>query len=262
MRKRALGWAAALAVVALAAGAWLSDTPSAVACSCARPESQLWSPLDKQQAPLNASITLALSTRTSGKLVLRPIGGEAVPYSEVRMPAGWQQIAVLTPKKPLQPDTRYEVAFVERPDHPRTLIFGTFKTGTHSDDKAPDLAPPKRAVFHDETVARGTSCQSHERWIDIELPAAKDERDGRVLYGLWVADKQGKLDLKAPPLVLEPRRDNADKLTFGATSMCFPRKLQLPAGPRRLPIAVAAFDNAGHRSAVHRTWVQVPKGQP
>lgn len=252
---RPLQWFTA-AALALVADAFLPGAPVAHACTCGPPDLQVWSPTDGEPAPLNARVTVLRRTRSKGELMMRPVGGEPIATSKQTFDAGWRTIVVLTPAQPLAPNTRYEVAFVQQIYHPTTLVFGTFETGDHRDSKAPSLAPLQQAVFHDQVMRGSTSCGSRERWLEIELSPARDDRAGAVLYGLWVADAQGKLDLKEPPLAIVPMGQT--RLIFGGTDMCSAAQVPLPKRLGRLPFAVAAFDAAGNRSAAQRGVVTVP----
>ena len=246
-----------LLMVALVALSLTLDVTPSDACSCMFPQSKLWSPSDGGPAPLNARITVLVPSYPGyGRMVLRPVGGSAVDVVEQAHDVGATTVKVLTPKQPLAADTRYELAMTARPQHPKTLVFGTFATGDTTDDKAPAFAQPTAIDYFEETSSRMTSCQSHERWLEIRQAAAVDARGhSTVLYGVWLSET-GKPDLTAAPTWILPMEDGL--LRIGARHMCSFLRPKLPDA-RKAQVAVAAFDDAGNRSAVHQLRVSMTR---
>jgi hypothetical protein len=238
--------------LALFAGVWLEPAPSE-ACSCAGPRPRLLTP---DGVPLNGQVVVQLPHKTTGTLVLREaFGGPEVPIATEMHPSGWVSIAVVRPHQRLKAEQRYELVFVTPKQPPPTkLVFGSFVTGKTADDKAPTFDRPSRAVYRAEAVHRGTSCQSHERWVEIHGPPAKDDGPG-VCYAVWMAPAAAKVDTTKPPHWVLARDDQV--LRIGPTSMCSWLRPKVPDKKGRYQVHVAAVDGAGLRSAVHRLTFDV-----
>lgn len=219
----------------------------AQACSCAAPRAAL---LSSKEIPLNGQLVLRLPMGGVGRVLVREVlGGPEVPVSVQVFPAGRSAVALVRPTRAWTADQRYELVFEDpQRDHPKRVVFASFTATSSRDDTAPQLARPKAAVMHDEVVMKGTSCQSHERWLEVEGPAATDE--GEVFYAVWLAASTKTIATDAAPNWLLPW--STPHLTVGARSMCAWLRPQLPSQPGRYQLLVAAVDAAGNRSARHR----------
>lgn len=233
-----------LVPIMLAALTWRGPVE---ACSCAAPRATL---LSSQEVPLNGQLVLRLPTGGNGSVVVREVfGGPEVPVSVARHPAGRATVAVVRAPSGWKADQRYELVFVDPSrDHPKRILFGSFTAGSNKDETAPKLTAPRAATMHDEVVMKGTSCQSKERWIEVEGQPATD--DGEVFYAVWVAPAATKIPADAAPRWILPW--TGDRLEIGGRSMCAWFKPDLPTKPGRYQVQIAAVDAAGHRSPRHR----------
>lgn len=230
------------------------------ACSCAHPSPQLWAPLDTSPAPFDTRVTVAVpKTVPSEGVLLRPVGGQAIPRSLSRHPSGAFDMLVLTPEQPLPKGQRFEVAVVDPDHHPQTLVFGTFATGDDEDDDAPTLGPVGQVSYHAEVVSPKTSCASLERWLEIPLGGADDPHrpQATLLFGVWLSST-GKIDPKAPPTYVLPQRD--DVVVIGRQHRCSHLGAELPSGPAKVAIGIASIDEAGNQSPMQRRSVLISKG--
>lgn len=183
--------------------------------------------------------------------MLRKHHGDEVPAKRIDSPMQSIAHVELIPDKSLEPDTRYEVAFVAADQHPSTLVFGTFMTGNAPDAQAP--VPPKmgKPVVNAHRGSAMTSCAVSTPWIQIATSDARDpERDGaRLLHAVWMSNAKGAIDLNGPPTAFLMERDG--KIRLGRTSHCDPDEFPLPT-KGTITLAIAAVDEAGNRSAVQR----------
>lgn len=239
-----------LPLVLLASLSWRGP---AEACSCASPRAHL---LSTDRVPLNGQLVVRLPGRASGQLLVREaLGGPAMEVTLQRYAAGTSDVVVVRPKTPWKAQHRYELVLESSNGrHPRYVVFASITVGTVEDEKAPKLDRPIRAVLRDEQVLKGTSCQSAERWIEVEGKPAEDE--GEVFYAVWIAPASTRIAADAEPDVLVPAGDDG-QLSIGARSMCDWFRPKLPTKVGRYQLQVAAVDGAGARSIRHRLLFSV-----
>lgn len=228
-------------------------THGAHACSCVPPKPELLAPSHQLPAPLNTHARIFLPAYPKGQLVLRKHRGTDVTTKRIDSPLQNSSYVDLVPEKPLDAETRYEVALI-RPDvHPSTLVFGTFVTGQASDTLAP-LAPKiSRAAVNGDRASAMTSCSVNTPWIEVFLAATAHDPDrdqAQLLYAVWASQGRTAVDLNAPPTAYI--QEDRGKLKLGRTSYCDPDEFPLPTRGT-VQLAIAAVDEAGNRSPVQRT---------
>jgi hypothetical protein len=249
----ALGLAVGVAVVARDAGA----------CMCVRHTALLLAPNRENDAPLNTRVRVdiiryRLFEIAGARLSLRAVGGaEVATTMRGPLPAkGLSTIAELVPRAPLEPRTRYEVAFVVPGQVPEALVFGMFTTGTTSDTTPPvldtmgsftvgGLPPPPN-----QSVIVTSSCGGDTPHVVIEGVASHDPaRPGaQLLYGAWIGT-----DTTRPPDGIFPANDG--RLVVGAASTCeldfdFPKV-------KSTMLSIAAIDEAGNASAPRKLKIDL-----
>jgi hypothetical protein len=238
--------------VALFSASLVFITNDVNACSCVPPRPVLLSPESSIQAPLNTHIRITLPTYLKGNLVFRKHQGADVPFQRFDSPAQRTPHIALVPSKPLDPDTRYEIALVNPEAHPSTFVFGTFVTGKDVDSTAPTNPKITRTVVNAHRSSMMTSCAVSTPWAQIFLNKSEDpgRTDVPILYAVWSATGKNKIDLNGPPTAFV--REDGGKLKLGRTSYCDPDEFPLPP-TGTVSLAIAAVDSAGNRSAVQRT---------
>jgi hypothetical protein len=257
--------APALAALAAVVAPGVPGGREAGACSCAGPKLTLLSPERVDDAPLNARVRVEAPVRqggASGKIVLRAVGGAAIAATARSFsPGGAVEITELVPQAPLAASTRYEVALVDPEQYPSTIVFGTFRTGTATDTKAPRLDRVGAASAHRSKRPGGGSCQVPGPWVVIEGVGASDpgRAGAQLAFGVWLGDASGGVDASKPPTAIVTAFRGA--LHVGRTSLCDPRDFPLPKG-KSVWLGVAAIDEAGNASAVRRVRVDLAGGGP
>lgn len=247
-----------LACAALLA-APLALVTHADACSCAAPEPHMLSPARLTKAPLNAHVRVAVPSYLTGRLALRKHGGGEIAVKRIDSPVRGMAFADLVPEKPLEADTRYEVAFIRPDQHPSTLVFGTFVTGTAADTTAPIAPKLEKTTVNAQRSISFSSCSVNTPWVHIGASGARDpdRNDAQLLHAVWASNARGTIDLNAPPTAYLLEKDG--KIKLGKSSLCDPNEFPLPA-QGNLTLAIAAVDEAGNRSAVQK--INVVVGRP
>lgn len=240
----------AIAVTFALSMAWAHD---ASACSCVGPRDVLVGPDRIEDAPTNTRIRVevAEAARASG-VVVRVSGADAAVETTSRTwPSGYLTFVELTPKKPLAPSTRYEIAVVDKSKFPSTTVLGTFKTGTTADAVAPKLDAIGTTAAHGNAHAGGGDCSIKGPWVDIG-PITVDDPGrpaAKLVYAVWAGDANGNVDTSKPPnAMLLPHQKS---VTLGKRSLCDPHGYDLPKTPLAT-FAIAAVDEAGNTSAPKR----------
>lgn len=233
--------------------------PEAGACSCVGAQATLLTPDRVDDAPLNTRVRVEMPSvyTTGARLVLRAVGSDAdVPTASRTMTPGGLVISELVPQKPLAPETRYMVAFVDPARHPATTVLGTFKTGAAADNAAPQLDPLGATSAHVNPNATGGSCQVPGPWVTIETVRADDpgRKDAQLVFGVWLGDANGRIDATKPPTNLLRSYDGG--LHVGRSSLCDPRSFPFPSS-RFAWLGVAALDEAGNASAIRKVKVDL-----
>jgi hypothetical protein len=226
------------------------------------PELRFLTPANDDAAPLNVHARIEAPTGgfAARSFVLRAHDGASVPALLRSTPGPEVTIAELVPTTPLAPLTRYEVATVDATKHPATIVIGTFKTGTSADTKAPRLERVGRPRTTLNTRFGGGDCSIQGPWITLDGVVARDpDRAGAQLaYGVWQADKGGKLDTTRPPDALVFPR--GDALAIGQTSLCDVHVFAFDAPV--VSLAIAAIDESGNASAPTRLHADVTRSTP
>jgi hypothetical protein len=250
-----------LLLLAIAASAALPE-PESHACSCVGPQLSFLSPVHADDAPLNVRVRIeapssGLSAQT---LVLRVHDGATVAAQVRTVPGPTVTIAELVPVAPLAPLTRYEVATVDATKHPATTVIGTFKTGTSADTKPPRLERVGKPRTTLNTQFGGGDCSIQGPWITVGGIVARDpDRPGAQLaYGVWQADRGGKLDTTRPPDALVfPYQDT---IAIGQTSLCDMHAFAFESAV--VSLAIAAIDESGNVSPAVRLRADVTRSTP
>jgi hypothetical protein len=246
----------ALALVARDAGA----------CSCAGPQETLVTPSRVDDAPLNTKVRVEVPTQQgptppATRLVLRVHGGKEVDTQARVAKQGDVDLHELTPLGGLAASTQYEVAVIDPNRRPKTIVIGTFKTGTTSDQTAPSLDaitfnPPAPTGAGNGRVMVLSSCSISGPRVHFESVAATDRGrpNAQLLYGVWLGDATGKIDATKPPTrLLQPGQKT---LTVGADSGCSVHDFPFPK-TGFADLGVAAIDEAGNRSALRTFRIDV-----
>lgn len=225
---------------------------TAHACSCMAPGPELLAPSHQLNAPLNTHVRVVLPVYPKGQLVLRKHRGADVPTKRIDSPLQNISHVSLVPEKPLDAETRYEVALIRTDHHPSTLVFGTFVTGKTSDTTAPAAPKITRTTVNAYRGSAMTSCAVHTPWAEVFLNPANDpdRDDAQLLYAVWAASGKGTIDLNAPPTAY--LQEEKGKLKLGRTSYCDPQEFPLPTSGT-VALAIVAIDESGNRSAPQRT---------
>jgi hypothetical protein len=232
-----------------AALAWL--TPRAIAaCSCVAPSVRLLSPLDEDAAPLNARIVWLEPLKPQGKVVVRTVGGKSIAGKRTSRRGMSITTVVFEPSKPLPADTRFEIASVDRSEHPKTLVFGTFATSSKRDDDAPDKTKVTNVVLKKPRGLRPGMCDPSAPFVEIHGV----EKD--ILYALWVSEPNKAANTKvSPKWVLKARRPT---LVIGKNSLCSWGEAAMPDRKGAYELAVATVDAAGNLGPIQKRSLKLP----
>ena len=246
-----------VAAAALVPASLAFASHTAQACSCSAPRPHMLSPMREGKAPLNARVRVVVPTYLSGQLALRKHDGADVSVKRIDSPLQSSAHVELVPDKPLDADTRYDVAFVNPKEHPSTYIFGTFVTGNALDTTAPVAPKIGKAVVNAHRSSMMTSCAVHTPWVQVPSSGARDpdRDDARLLHAVWMSNSRGVVDLNAPPTAYLVENDG--KIKLGRTSYCDPDEFPLPMAGS-VTLSIAAIDEAGNRSAVQRVNFVIP----
>jgi hypothetical protein len=236
------------------------------ACSCMSPAAVLLTPDRGDDVPLNARVRVEVpASGALSPVVLRVHKGAEVPATTRSATGGFYRSVELTPKKPLEPKTRYEVAYVDSDRHPSTIVFGTFTTGTTTDTAAPRIDAMGSATPHRVgAVSPGgvivlSSCSTSDPWIVIDGVSASDRAGAQLAFGVWRADPNGVVDDSKPPAATLLAHDGT--LTLGRISTCDPHTFALP-DKGVVVLGIAAIDEAGNKSATKRLRVDMSAAVP
>jgi hypothetical protein len=253
-----------VALTALAALAGAGPWKQGRACSCTNdPAFQLITPGLVDAAPPNTKIRAAVPAGP-GTLVLRTDRGDEVPSTtRAFKTGGGVDLVELTPRAPLAPSTRYQVAFINPARHPSTVVFGLFRTGTAPDTAPPRFEPVGKATGHRVNDAQGSACEVEGPWVEIENVRANDpgRADARLTFGVWLGDAAGRIDASKPPTGMF-LLGKEGPLVVGRDSLCSSSDFPFPKGGGPLSLGVAALDEAGNASAMQRVNVAIPGGAP
>jgi hypothetical protein len=228
---------------------------------------QIVSPDRVDDAPLNAKIRLEVpidERALYSKVVLRAhagpgVAGRAIAVEPHMVPYGkGLGLLELTPRAPLAPSTRYEVALVDRAGFPPQTVLATFRTGAAVDTTAPRFERLGAAHAYENTEfgpgPRG-------RWVEFEGVGALDPSRPRaqLVFALWTGDAAGRFDTTKPPLaLLRPREDGS--LFVGAYA-CDLRESPLPNAPSAW-LGLAALDEAGNASQLQSVRIDLASAEP
>jgi len=187
----------------------------------------------------------------TGKIVLRKHQGADVTVKRIDSPLPSMAHVDLVPAQPFEADTRYEVALVNPAEHPSTLVFGTFVTGTSADTTPPSPPQISKTIVNGRRSSAGTSCAVGTPWAEVFLSGGRDpDRDeAELLYAVWASNAQGILDLNGPPTAFLV--EYKGKLKLGKTSYCDSDEFPLPR-QGAVKLAIATVDEAGNRSSIQR----------
>ena len=255
-----------LALAVIAAPAILAGAADARACSCGGPHVRYLTPDRVDDAPINTRVRFEVPIHSgpggTARHVLRVPGSTAeIAVAEQRFAGGGVEVVELTPRAPLSPSTQYEVAVIDPAEHPGTLVFGTFRTGTTADTTAPTFKQGGAAEAHRNVRFGGGDCSIRGPWIDVNgLEAADPSRpNAQILWGVWPRGPSGKIDPSKPPAtVVQPWRG---VLTIGRRSLCDPRDFPLPdAGV--LTFGIAPLDEAGNAGPLKTYRVDMSAATP
>ena len=232
------------------------------ACSCVEPHAALVDPDRVDDAPLNARIRLetpasGIASAAGGTAVLRVHhGSEAPTSSRLIAPGGWVSMIELTPSASLAPATQYEVALLDPTAFPSATVIGTFRTGDARDTVPPRIDAMGPAVAFKNSHAQGAACQVPGPWVIIEGVRAEDpgRPKAQLVFGVWLADRAGNVDVKNPPTAMVTSHDGT--LRIGQTSLCDRHSFPMPKTPF-MQLGIAALDEAGNVSAVRRVRVDL-----
>jgi hypothetical protein len=236
----------------------LAEPEDASACSCIGPSERLVGPDRVDDAPLGVHVRFEVPLQASraNLAVLRTVGGPKVDASLRTWPDGSLTFAELTPSKPLQPNTRYEIALVDPAMYPSTTVLGTFATGTASDATPPKLLTIGTAVARGNVHAGGGDCSIHGPWIEVGPVQAEDpgRPTARLMFAVWLGDAAGNVDTTKAPTALVAEYKGT--LTIGQRSLCDPHDFPIPKTPFAT-LAIAAVDESGNTSSPRRVRVDL-----
>ncbi|WP_146646017.1 hypothetical protein [Labilithrix luteola] len=232
----------------------VANLPKAEACSCMAPREVLVGPDRVDDAPLNTRVRFEVPSGAKGDFVLRAYEGARVETTARTFLDGDLTFVELTPKSPLAPFTRYEIAVVRPSEYPCTTVLGTFRTGVVADNLAPKLESVGRAVARGGAHPGGGNCSIAGPWIEVGPVKVSDpdQPNARLLLAVWMGDAAGNVDTSKPPTTILPIR--GEKLTIGKSSLCDPHDVAIPRAPF-VSLAVAAMDDAGNLSAPRKLRV-------
>lgn len=229
-------------------------TDDARACSCMGPHLSFLSPMNVDDAPLNTHVRIeSPSMGPQPTFVLRAHNGADVPVKMQTYPEPAITIVELVPNATLAASTRYEVATIDKSQHPPITVIGTFKTGTTEDKTAPRLDSIGKPRVRLNAHYGGGDCSIKGPWIDLEGVVAHDDRgDGYLAFGVWSAAVTAK-----PDTILFSYRG---RVSIGQTSLCDPRRFTFTGSVVQL--TVAALDDAGNASKAISFRADVTKPTP
>jgi hypothetical protein len=238
---------------------------------CMRSPVRILTPNGTREVPLNARVRAEVGNQQvdfskGARIVLRVPGGAEVPVTS-RGPLpdkGISGVVELVPRALLAAGTQYEVALIVPTAYPTTTVFGTFRTGTATDTRKPELDPlaavsvqgvKKPAPSPGGFVVITSSCGGDTPHVIIDAVASRDPQrpEAQLLYGVWLGDAAGRIDVTTPPTgIFEPQEG---KLVIGAASIChmdfpFPKAAFAWMG-------IAAVDEAGNPSAPRRLRIDL-----
>jgi hypothetical protein len=253
MRRAGLIVDAAVAHVVGAVG----TAQRASACTCMAPRARVLTPSDTAPAPRTARVRVELPARAlmNAQLLLRVVDGPVVKVMTAQRTLGAAVQIQLTPTLPLAVKTRYELALVRKQlpqsTGPHTLVFGTFVTGEQRDHDAPRFAGIHHTRALEQKQAMGGMCAIAALWGELSARPAVDPKrpNARLLYALWIADERGKLQLSTHPAAFLTMHEG--KIQVSDASLC--KLMKIAFRREAVPIAVAAVDESGNRSKIHRT---------
>jgi hypothetical protein len=240
----------------LLAGTRVED---AAACSCMGPHDIIVAPDRVDDASLNTRVRFEVPARTpsaNGAVLRVTDGAGRVDATTRSWNDGGLTFVELTPAKPLQASTRYELAIVDASAYPSTTVIGTFSTGTKSDTVAPRLVSIGTATARGNAHAGGGDCSIQGPWIEVGPVQAEDpERPkAHLMFAVWLGDAAGRVDTTKPPAgLLEEHRG---VVTIGRRSLCDPHDFPIPHAPFAT-FALGAVDESGNMSAPRKLRVDL-----
>jgi hypothetical protein len=242
----------------------------ASACSCGIPPPRMLTPARGDGAPLNTKVRYGIATpyqtQTTERVELREVEGDKlVATTEERFTLGNFVVVELTPKTKLAPKTRYSLSQLRSKERPKRVVFGSFRTGTELDQKAPMLTSFGKATTHEQGRSIHSSCDTGHSYATVQQVRSKDPERGsaKLLYAVWLADKTGAVDPRRAPvglLELSSYRP-PEELYLGNNDLCDLVKFPFPA-QKNVTLGIAAVDEAGNRSAVRTVNLRFSRPPP
>ena len=238
-RCSACGAAIASALVAII----FHVSPEAAACSCASLSFELWP--RGEEVPRNAHVFMEISVggwrspdpKKVELTLIDPIPGRIIAAKQKRYISKNRAVVELIPKRPLPPDTTFEVHYT---DGQKAGSAGRFKTGKRSDRQRPRFPAIGSATFHhDEAVC--CNCTSGKPYIELESKSAA----GQTFFAVW-RGKAGKVDWKRPPDLIES--DYKGKIWLGYPSICGTDNFAIDKPGTTMTLGVRTLDIAGNWS--------------
>jgi hypothetical protein len=179
----------------------------------------------------------------------------------------------LTPKKPLSPNTRYDVIEFRKQD--RNLI-GTFKTGTATDTTPPKWTGTMKAELRVFNFRRGTrgvitiDMMDHGDFIAIDGPPLEDDVTSQdsIRYAIWVNDDTKPIDFDKPPLHYRAEakhipQGSSARFTLGSVYLCDAAGFDVEARKKKpFRIGVKPYDLAGNYGEAKELVVDMSKSVP
>jgi hypothetical protein len=226
---------AALGCVGLLAA--LRPSP-AEACSCDR--LSVGTVIEKT-APTNTHVLLWSPNDVHKKapvFTLREAGGtRAIAIDRHDVKASAFTIIALVPKQALRAKATYEVF-----DNTGYRVL-ELTTTAGKDTKAPTWKGIQRASYVKQP-GQCCVCNTGTPYVTVDVGAVSDDHGAStVVFGVWTAGADGKIDYKRPPTTfVQPWQT---ELSLGHPSTCSVNNFDLPIG-KRLRIGLRPVDLAGN----------------
>lgn len=222
--------------------AFLASSRDADACSCIGPRVTAW-PATDTLAPPNAHVFVRFPNTKKVKVIVRLAGTsdtDGIPSSRLDLVSMSVRFVELAPVVALPKDAKFEVVVGTGKD---SRVVSTFAVGGESvkaTPKRPDIV--KTTYIHEEVVC--CMCSSGQPHVSIQLAGKHDTEDSRI-YGIWGADKDGKVDWDRKPLAYTPSWYG--RLTLGDSSTCSVNNFPIPR-EGTVTLGVRAISQSGKRS--------------
>jgi hypothetical protein len=173
-----------------------------------------------------------------------------------RLEVGELRMLLIHPQETLKAMTEYNLRWEEQHEYwdndlarGDTQKASTFTTGNDEDHTAPSalsLEQPSYRWRQSEKVH--TSCDVSTPWVELAFKEiATDEfTEGSLLYGIWVVDSEGRIDLTKPPTTYGTSLLYRKKLILGKRTVCAINNFDFPKDQKMRKLAIAAIDLAGN----------------